>query len=91
MQRYDICAPKKYQKDGVEKTQWNRVGTLIYFEARDGKEAGYKLELSMFPGTDFAVFKQKPKEGGYEAPRPQKEAPEASQAVDEIDPNDIPF
>lgn len=91
MQRYDICVPKKYQKDGVEKTQWNRVGTLIYFEAGRGKEAGYKIELGMFPETDFMVFKQKDRDGGKTAPRAKSEATEPSDGVDEIDPNEIPF
>jgi len=61
MQRYNVTCPKKYTKDGVEKTAWNRVGTLVKFDAKDGKPESYILELSMFPETKFGVFADEPK------------------------------
>jgi len=63
MQRYNVTVPKKFIKDGVEKTAWNRVGTLVKFDAKDGKPESYILELSMFPETKFGVFADEPKSG----------------------------
>lgn len=62
MQIYNVSVPKKYTKDGEEKTAWNNVGKLVYFPATADKPAGYALELSMFPDTKFGVFEAKPKE-----------------------------
>ncbi len=62
MKRFDITVPKKYTKDGEEKTAWNRVGTLVKFEATGDKPEGYILELSMYPETKFGVFESKPRE-----------------------------
>lgn len=64
MKRLNITVPKKYTKDGEEKTQWNTVGTLVVFPAKDGKPEGYKLELPIFGDTQFFVFEQKAKEEG---------------------------
>jgi hypothetical protein len=60
--RYDVTVPKKYTKDGEEKTAWNRVGTLVKFEATADKPESYLLELSMFPETKFGVFESKPRD-----------------------------
>lgn len=56
---YNISVPKKYLRNGVEKTMWNNVGKLIKFEASENKPEGYRLELFMFPETKFGVFEQK--------------------------------
>lgn len=61
MERYNISVPKKYTKDGVEKTSWKSVGSLVRFPARDGKEESFALELNMFPDTKFGVFKDEKK------------------------------
>lgn len=88
MKRFDIIVPKKYTKDGEEKTAWNNVGTLVHFPANGDKDEGYILELNMFPETTFKVFEQKPKE--EQAPQQaQQTAPEYP--ADEINPEDIPF
>jgi len=63
MQRYNITVPKKYTKDGEEKTAWNRVGTLVKFDAKDGKPESFILELNMYPETKFGVFADEPKTG----------------------------
>ena len=68
MKIFNVSVPKKYTKDGEEKTAWNNVGKLIYFPASGDKPEGYALELSMFPETKFGVFEAKPKEGGEEKP-----------------------
>ena len=60
--RYDIVVPKKYTKDGEEKTAWKNVGTLVRFPATEEKEEGYIMELNMFPDVTFKVFEQKPRE-----------------------------
>lgn len=62
MEKYNITAPKKYTKNGEEKTMWNRVGTLVKFEATTDKPESYILELNMFPDTKFGVFKDEPRQ-----------------------------
>ena len=62
MKRYNVTVPKKYTKDGEEKTAWNRVGTLVHFPATADKEEGFILELSLFPETKFGIFEDKPRE-----------------------------
>jgi hypothetical protein len=62
MQRFNVTVPKKYTKNGEEKTAWNRVGTLVYFPKTEEKPAGFVLELNMFPDTKFGVFKDEPRE-----------------------------
>lgn len=53
---------KEYQtRDGQTKNEWNNVGKMTFFPAKDGKEEGYLLELNMFPTTKFSVFEDKPK------------------------------
>jgi hypothetical protein len=85
MQRYNISVPKKYTKDGEEKTAWKNIGTLVQFPATDVKPEGFILELNMFPDTKFGVFEDKPREE-----RASRDT--ASQAPkDEINPDDIPF
>jgi hypothetical protein len=106
MKRYNITVPKRYNdKQGNEKTQWNTVGSLIYFEANGEKSEGFKLELPIFGNTQFYVFEQKPKtasNGGqnYETTNTshndQNEPTEAisgstGDSIDEINPEDIPF
>lgn len=48
------------------------MGTLVQFPASDGRPEGFKLELNMFPGTQFFVFEQKaqnaPPTGEYVEP-----------------------
>lgn len=82
MRRYDIVVPKKYERNGEEKTSWARVGTLVHFPATEEKPAGFILELSMFPTTPFKVFEQKPKDNA-----PKTTAPVEAQSEDE----QIPF
>ncbi len=84
MKRFNISVPKKYTKDGEEKTAWNRVGTLVKFEATSEKPEGYILELGMFPDTKFGVFEDKPKEAQQ---APKEDIP----TVDVGDEENIPF
>lgn len=62
MKRYNISVPKKYTRNGEEKTSWSTVGTLTHFPAGNGKTEGFIMELGMFPNTTFKVFEQKARE-----------------------------
>lgn len=62
MKKYNISVPKKYTKNGEEKTSWSTVGTLVHFPANGEKQEGFIMELNMFPNTTFKVFEQKPRE-----------------------------
>ncbi|MFA5050992.1 MAG: hypothetical protein WC499_02655 [Patescibacteria group bacterium] len=106
VKRFDICIGRKYEKDGEEKTAWNKVGNLVWFQADGEKEDGFKLELPIFGHDKFKVFEQKPKtdrgggkkdaldtygaEAEEKLPEAEKEAKTGTE-TDEIDPNDIPF
>lgn len=83
MKRYNVSLPKKYSKDGVEKTAWNTVGKLVYFPANEDKEEGFVLELHMFPDTKFFVFEDKPRDV-------QKNS-DIALPQEEINPDDVPF
>lgn len=51
MKIYNICTPKKYEKDGEEKTTWLPVGSLRI------TEKGQKfIELNMMPNVQFMAF-----------------------------------
>ena len=90
--RYNIVIPKKYDKNGEEKTAWKNVGTLVRFPATEEKKEGYILELNMFPDTTFKVFEEKPRDPEQQ-PRPAQPAPTSSNAdyPADINPDDIPF
>lgn len=57
MKFYDVTNKREYEKNGIKKNVWLKVGT--YKETEDGKKF---LELNMFPTTPFYIFEQKPKE-----------------------------
>lgn len=57
MRFYDVTTKREYEKDGIKKNIWLKVGT--YKETEDGKRF---LELNMFPTTSFYIFEQKSKE-----------------------------
>lgn len=61
MKIFDVTVPKKYIKNGAEKTSWSNVGKLIKFDALGEKPEGFILELNMFPDVKFGVFEQKPR------------------------------
>jgi len=62
IRRFDIIVPKTYEQHGEQKKQWRNVGTLVHFPASGDKNEGYRLELSMFPNTNFYVFEQRPRD-----------------------------
>lgn len=70
MIRYNIVIPKKFTKNGEEKTIWHNVGTLVKFEDTPEKQGGFIMELHMFPDVPFKIFKQENKKN--EAPKQKK-------------------
>lgn len=44
MEKFNISKPKKYLKDGEEKTVWNSVGTLTIFD-KGNNEKSYLIEI----------------------------------------------
>lgn len=76
MKKYNITVPKTYEKDGEEKTTWLRVGSLVQFPAKEGKDESFILELNMFPNQKFGVFEDKPREEKQEVVNQSNEADE---------------
>lgn len=62
MKRYNISVPRKYTKNGEDKTAWGNVGKLVHFDKTEEKPEGFIIELNMFPDTKFMVFEEKPKD-----------------------------
>lgn len=62
MKKFNVSVPRKYMKDGEEKTFWANVGKLTFFPKTEEKEAGFALDLFMFPDTKFGIFPDEPRE-----------------------------
>lgn len=89
--RFNISTPKTYRdKQGVEKTAWSNVGTLVKFDAAADRPEGYTIELNMFPNQKFGVFEETPKIT-KEAPPKNNNTSVDPATGDEINPEDIPF
>lgn len=52
-----LCVGDPYEKDGVKKVSWKRIGEL--FEGKNGKEY---VKLYHMPGTLINVFEAEKKE-----------------------------
>lgn len=98
VKKYNLSKPEKYiDKQGVEKTFWANVGTMMEFEKQDGSVSRI-VEIPAI-GLKASVFLQEPRENAPRASQPQpvakKEATvqlnEAYPDVEKIDDNDIPF
>ena len=65
----DLCIRETYEKNGEEKTSWNKIGVLI--------EANGKQYIKLFhiPNTLVSVFEQKKKESSNSQPKPDQEIP----------------
>lgn len=59
MKKYNISVPRKYTKNGEEKTSWKTVGTLLRFEATESKPEGFAIEIPIFGDVKFFVFEEK--------------------------------
>jgi hypothetical protein len=84
MKRYNILTKRTYEKDGQEKAQWLRVGTLTQFQATEQKDESFIMELNLFPHTRFFVLEQKKKED-----KPGEEKSEVE--GEEVNAEEIPF
>lgn len=59
----DLCIREAYEKEGVEKVSWNKIGVI--FEA-NGKQY---VKLFHIPGVLISVFEQKKKEPNEQKPK----------------------
>jgi hypothetical protein len=76
---------RKYTgNDGVEKSNWERIGQMTTFKKDDGSYSSI-IELYHMPGTTISVFENKPKE----QPAPQPTA--QHEPTEDIQIEDIPF
>lgn len=57
VKRYNITNPKKYEKNGEEKTAWQNVGYITLFHKEDGTVSGI-CEIPAL-NAEFKVFEQK--------------------------------
>lgn len=101
MRRFNVTAPKQYEKNGEVKTTYPQVGKLVHFEANGEKRESYLLELNMFPGVKFAIFPDEPRDnqggrtGNGFSQNVARAGGEDNQDIvypeDEINLDDIPF
>lgn len=80
MKRFNISKARKYVKDNVEKTYWDRVGEMVEFDN------GNRIIKIPAIGLEANVFEDKPKEA---APSSTQATP--TEVDEEINPEDIPF
>ena len=86
MKRYNISKPRKYVKDGVEKTYWDKVGELVEFEKQDGSVS--RLVKIPAIGLEANVFEEKPRET---QPAPRQQSNDIVYPETELNPEEIPF
>lgn len=81
--RYSISKPRKYVKDGVEKTYWDKVGEMVEFQKEDGSVS----RIIKIPaiGLEANVFEEKPREAPAAPSQP------TVSDTGEINPDEIPF
>lgn len=89
MKRYNLSKPRKYVKDGVEKTYWDKVGEMIEFERQDGSVS--RIVKIPAIGLEANVFEEKPREPQQPAPRRAPASDAVQYPQEEINPEDIPF
>lgn len=83
MKKYNLSVPQKYTKDGVEKTYWANVGTLVEFEKQDGTISRL-VEIPAI-GLKANAFPIEPKED------PNRPASFPRSSKEDITPEEIPF
>lgn len=62
MRKFNITAPKQYEKDGQVKTTYPQIGKAILWEANGDKKESLTVELFMFPGVTFKAFPDEPRD-----------------------------
>ncbi len=90
VKKFNISKPKKYTKNGVEKTYWNNIGTMTEFTKEDGSVSRL-IEIPAI-GLDAQVFPAEPRVTPENNGIVYPENP-AGQPVPESEVNteDIPF
>lgn len=87
MNKYNISKPRKYtDKQGTEKTYWDKVGEMIEFPKQDGSVS----RIIKIPaiGLEANVFEEKAREEA----RPDAKDKELDEVTEEVvNPEDIPF
>lgn len=85
MARLDVMTGRKYTgKDGVERTNWTRVG--VAFTAKDGVSLNVQLDALPIDGRLF-ITPPRERQERQERPQAAAHAPEESDAP----PDDLPF
>ena len=84
MERYDITTPRKYERNGEEKTAWDNIGVMF---KRD--KGGYSIRLNMFPELTLLAFphEDKPRSTHEDKPRSTHDGSGGTTPADD----DIPF
>lgn len=84
VKKFNISKPRKYKdKQGIEKTQWNNIGTITEFHKDDGNISRI-IEIPAI-GLEANIFPWTPKE----PTQPKAEIPNMNSS--EINIDDIPF
>lgn len=102
MRRYNISKPEKYMKDGVEKTAWKNVGTIVEFDRDDGSVSriveipAIGLKANVFEQQDDADQTARPAKGSAMKPAvvpagKPRDNDQIEYPTEDINPEDIPF
>lgn len=88
IKKYNITVPKKYTKDGTERTLWQNVGVLTEFIKETG-EISRKIEIPAI-GLDAQAFPFSDKDTQTKPATPKKEMT-AEEEYNSINPDEIPY
>ncbi len=101
MKKFNISKPKKYIKNGEEKTFWNTIGTYTEFENTDGSVSrkieipAISLEAQVFPVENRSAMLPKPimdLDSDKDMDIPQKPVEDVLEYPEEVvNSEDIPF
>lgn len=96
MEKFNISKPKKYLKDGQEKTYWQNVGTMTEFRKQDGSISRI-IEIPAI-GLEANIFPIEPRQNATQQARPVQAVSDEvindivpSFPSEDINPEDIPF
>jgi len=84
--RFDVVAPKKYTKNGEEKTQWNKIGTVW----QDGDKMRLNLDLVPTGWDGFALISEPKPMDGASLGKQQGSTPSGQSKPDPFADDDFP-
>lgn len=88
MKKYNIAKPRNYtDKQGVERTYWDRVGEMVEFEKEGRVSRIIKIPAI---GLEANVFEEKPREE-YAQKAKSNEPPAEIYEDGSVDIKDVPF